>query len=77
MEQEADYTTERRLLDEHPGVREFVESLPEFIRWRAGLSKVDIDDEEFTVVQGDRLMDKHQLIVEWVRLFRPELLGGE
>jgi hypothetical protein len=70
----ADETPESRLLREHPGLREYVEALPAFIQWREVLPKVDVDAEEFAVVGGDRLMDSDQLIVEWVRLFRPGLL---
>jgi hypothetical protein len=74
---DADSTYERRLLDSQPGVREFVQALPEFVQWRARLAKVDVDGEEFAVVGGDRLMDDDQLVVEWSRRFRPSLLKEE
>ena len=71
-------TRESRLLDAHPGLREFVESLPEFRRWRQALPRVVVDDEAFSVVGGDQLKDRDQTIVEWVRRFRPELVeSGE
>jgi hypothetical protein len=72
-----DHTSEHRLLDAHPGVRELVESHPEFKRWRARLPKVDVDGETFTVLGGDRLLDSEQLVVEWARQFQPALLGGK
>lgn len=68
-------TQESRLLDEYPGLREFVESLPEFLQWHQNQPHVEVDDEAFTVVGGDQLKDRDQTIVEWVRRFRPELLN--
>ena len=70
-------TRESRLLAEHPGIRENVESLPEFIAWRNALPMVEVDGEMFYVVGGDQLKDRDQIIVEWVRQFRPDLLKGE
>jgi hypothetical protein len=67
-------TPESRLLDQHPGVRELVESLPEFIAWISALPEVEVDGEIFFVIGGDQLKDRDQVIVEWVRLFRPDLL---
>jgi hypothetical protein len=69
-----DETPESRLLDANPGIREHIRSLPEFLRWRAQVPKVEIDDETFGVIGGDRLMDDDQLMVEWARLFRPGLI---
>ena len=70
-------TPEARLLAEYPGVREDVSSLPEFTRWLDALRVVEIDGEIFNVLGGDQLKDHDQVVVEWVRRFRPELLGGE
>ena len=77
MTNSEDSTYERRLLDSRPGVRRIVQALPEFVQWRVRLAKVDVDGEEFAVVGGDRLMDSDQLVVEWSRRFRPNLLKEE
>jgi len=70
---EKEQTPESSLLDEHPGVRELVESLPMFIAWKRTLPVVDVDGEMFYVMRGDQLMDRDQVIVEWARLYRPDL----
>jgi hypothetical protein len=67
-------TAESRLLDRFPGLRETVESLPEFTAWLERHPPLEVDGEMFRVARGDQLMDRDQLIVEWIRLFRPELL---
>ena len=70
-------TPESRLLNQHPGVRELVESLTEFAAWRSTLPVVEIDGELFHVARGDQLMKRDEIIVEWVRLNRPNLLERE
>jgi hypothetical protein len=72
---ESDQSMESRLLDRHAGVRELVAALPEFIRWRGRLATVVVDDETFYVVGGDMLKDDDQVIVEWTRRFKPDLLS--
>ncbi|KQR77295.1 hypothetical protein ASF98_21345 [Arthrobacter sp. Leaf337] len=72
---EGDQSMENQLLDRHPGVRELVSALPEFIRWRGRLAPVVVDNETFYVVGGDMLKDDDQVIVEWTRRFRPDLLS--
>ena len=67
-------TREAALLDEHPGVRELVGSLPEFNQWRDSLPVVDVDGETFYVIGGDHLKDQDQVYVEWIDQFRPYLL---
>ncbi|WP_314225085.1 hypothetical protein [Streptomyces zaehneri] len=67
-------TWESRLLDRNSGLRESVESLPEFIAWNEGFPLVEVDAESFWIARGDQLMDRDQMIVEWIRLFRPGLL---
>ncbi|MCQ9180990.1 hypothetical protein KMT30_18480 [Streptomyces sp. IBSBF 2953] len=69
-------TRESRLLDRFPGLRESVASLPDFIAWNDGFPLIDVDDESFRVARGDQLMDRDQMMVEWIRLFRPQLLEG-
>jgi hypothetical protein len=67
-------SSESVLLDQHPGVRQVVESLTEFIAWSTALPIVEIDGENFYVGRGDEFMDRDQTIVEWIRLYRPGLL---
>ncbi|MFD9287816.1 hypothetical protein ACFWBV_05780 [Streptomyces sp. NPDC060030] len=67
-------TQESRLLDRFPGLRESVASLPEFTTWNDSFPLVDVDAESFRVARGDQLMDRDQMMVEWIRLFRPQLL---
>ncbi|HEY9598973.1 MAG TPA: hypothetical protein V6C65_15920 [Allocoleopsis sp.] len=74
MQPSTDETPERKLLRQHPGIREFVESLSEYTQWRANLATVSIDAERFFVMGGDQLKDDDQILVEWIRLFRPELI---
>jgi hypothetical protein len=70
-------TPETQLLNQHTGVRELVESLPDFVAWRSTLPAVEIDGELFHVARGDQLMKRDEIIVEWVRLNRPNLLERE
>lgn len=73
---EPDRTEESKLLDRHPGVRESVSSLPEFVEWSSRLPTVVVDDVTYYLRGGDMLKDHDQIIVEWVQRFRPHILGG-
>ncbi|MFD9936728.1 hypothetical protein ACFWZ6_26760 [Streptomyces massasporeus] len=66
-------TQESRMLDRFPGLRDSVASLPEFIAWNDSFPLVEVDAESFRVARGDQLMDRDQMMVEWIRLFRPQL----
>jgi hypothetical protein len=66
-------TPEAVLLDQHPGVRERVAALPDFIAWRDTLPVVEIDGEILYVVGGDQLKDHDQVCVAWINQFRPDL----
>jgi len=68
---------ETALLDRHPGLRERVAGLDEFIAWRAGMPQVEIDGELFHVLGGDQLKDRDQLMVAWINQYRPQLLKGD
>lgn len=70
-------THETALLDRHPGLRERVAALHDFIAWRAGMPQVQIDGEQFHVLGGDQLKDHDQLIVAWINQFRPHLFKGD
>jgi len=73
---EPEQTEESQLLDRHPGVRESVSSLLEFVEWSSRLPTVVVDDVTYYLRGGDMLKDRDQVIVEWVRRFRPHILGG-
>ncbi len=70
-------THEALLLDRHPGLRERVAVLPDFIAWRAGMPQVLIDGEVLHVLGGDQLKDRDQLMVAWINQFKPQLLKGD
>lgn len=58
----------------HPEVREAVMALPEFHDWAASLPSVVVDEDMFYIRGGDMLKDQDQILWEWVREFRPDLL---
>lgn len=70
-------TPEHHLLEDNPGTRELIESLPEFHAWRNALPVVEVDGDTFWVVGGDQLKDNEQVIVAWMRQFRPDILEGD
>jgi hypothetical protein len=70
-------TPEHHLLEDNPGTRELIESLPEFHAWRSALPVVEVDGDTFWVVGGDQLKDNEQVIVAWMRQFRPDILEGD
>jgi hypothetical protein len=72
---EPEQTEESQRLDRHPGVRESVSSLPEFVEWSSRLPTVVVDDVTYYLRGGDMLKDRDQ-IIEWVRRFHPQILGG-
>lgn len=66
-------TREAVILDQHPGLREHVAALPEFVTWRDALPMVLIDGETFYVVGGDQPKDDDQISVAWINQYRPHL----
>jgi hypothetical protein len=60
----------------HPGAREHVTALPDFISWRDALPVVEVDNERLYVIGGDQLKDHDQIIVAWVQQFRPNFFQG-
>ena len=70
-------TPETVLLNRHPGAREHVAALPDFISWRDALPVVEVDNETLYVVGGDQLKDHDQIIVAWLNQFRPNFFKGE
>lgn len=67
-------TPETALLNRHPGAREHVAALPDFISWRDALPVVEVDNERLYVIGGDQLKDHDQIIVAWLNQFRPDFL---
>ena len=67
-------TRETILLDQHPGAREAVAVLPDFIAWCNTLPVVEVDNETLYVIGGDQLKDYDQIIVAWLNQFRPNFL---
>jgi hypothetical protein len=50
--------------------------MPEFMAWIEGLPQVEVDDVTYYVRGGDMLRDFNQVVCEWVRRFRPDLLDA-
>ena len=69
-------TSELALLDRHPGVRERVAAMSDFVAWKDALRVVEVDGETLFVVGGDQLKDLDQVIVAWANQFQPDLFGG-
>jgi hypothetical protein len=74
MQSEENKITALQKLEEFPGIRKIVESIPEYVEWRDRLKMVQVDGEVFFVIGGDQLMDNDEILIEWIRLFRPELI---
>jgi len=67
-------THEARILDDNPEVRAAVTESEEFSAWKENLPTVDVDRVTYYVRGGDMLKDEDQIVLEWARRFRPELL---
>jgi hypothetical protein len=67
-------THEARILDDNPEVRAAVAESEEFSAWKESLPTVDVDRVTYYVRGGDMLKDEDQIVLEWARRFRPELL---
>lgn len=66
-------TPETAILNGHPGVRERVAAMSDFLAWKDALRTVEVDGESLFVVGGDQLKDLDQVIVAWTNQFRPDL----
>jgi hypothetical protein len=66
-------THETTLLNRHPGVRERVATMPDFLAWKDKLPVFEIDGEALFVEGGDQPKDLDQIIVSWTNQFRPDL----
>ncbi len=65
---------EGRLSKKHPYVKEAVDSLAEFQEWVESLPSVVVDDFKYFIRGGDLLRDHDQVLWEWARKNRPDLL---
>jgi len=70
-------TQETALLDRHPGLRERIAAMSDFVAWHAGMPQVLVDGDLYHVLGGDQLKDHDQLMVAWIHQFRPHLLKGD
>lgn len=68
-------TPETDLLNRHPGMRERVAALPDFVSWRDAMPTVEVDGEMFYIVGGDQLRDHDQIVVAWLNQFRSDFFG--
>lgn len=74
---EANLSSEGRASLRHPEVKEAVCSLTEFQEWMEGLPEVVVDEVKYYVRGGDMLKDSDEVLWEWVRKHRPDLIPPE
>jgi hypothetical protein len=77
MAEQDERTYEAQILDNNPRVRAAVSESGEFRAWKQNLPTVDVDEVTYYVRGGDMLKDEDQIILEWARRSRPELLPSE
>lgn len=75
MAQDYNRSVETQMLDSYPAARALIRAEPEFAAWKQSLKKVVIDEETFYVRGGDMLKDEDQILCEWARRHRPDLLA--
>jgi hypothetical protein len=69
----SDQTTEARVLERYPEIREAVMASAKFQQWRDSLPTIEIDGEMFYLAKVDVPEDEAQVIYSWAR--RNGLLG--
>ena len=77
MADQGERTYEARILDDNPEVRSAVSVSEGFRAWKESVATVDVDQVTYYVRGGDMLKDEDQIMLEWARRFRPELLPPE
>jgi len=70
-----DAPPETAFLNRHPGVRERVTAMPDFLAWKDTMRTVEVDGEALFVLGGDQLKDLDQIIVAWTNQYRPDLFN--
>lgn len=76
-EDEANLSNEGRASLRHPEVKEEVCSLTEFQEWFQSLPEVVVDEVKYYVRGGDMLKDTDEVLWEWARKNRPDLIPPE
>ena len=61
----------------HPDVKETVCSLSDFQKWKKSLPEIEVDDVKYYIRGGDMLKDADEVIWEWARKHRPDLIPPE
>ena len=72
--QGSNLSAEGLLSRQHPDVKAAVSALPEFQEWVRTLPQVVVDDVKYYVRGGDMLKDPDQVLWEWARKNRPDLI---
>ena len=67
-------STEGLLSQQHPQVKATVSALPEFQEWVRTLPQVVVDGVKYYIRGGDMLKDSDQVLWEWTRRNRPDLI---
>lgn len=76
-EGDSNLSYEGRALRRHPEVKDAVCSLDEFQEWMRSLPEVVVDEVKYYVRGGDMLKDADQVLWEWTRRNRPDLMPPE
>jgi hypothetical protein len=71
---EANLSREGRASLRHPEVKEAICSLTEFQEWMHQLPEVVVDEVKYYVRGGDMLKDSDEVLWEWARKHRPDLI---
>ncbi|HYN98967.1 MAG TPA: hypothetical protein VEU28_04775 [Actinomycetota bacterium] len=71
---ESNLSIEARASLRYPEVKEAVWSLTQFREWMEALPSVMVDDVKYYVRGGDMLKDSDEVLWEWARKHRPDLI---
>jgi len=63
--------------DRRSEIHREVWALPEFRKWLDSLPQVVVDDVSYYVRGGDMLKDSDEVLMEWARKNRPDLMPPE
>jgi hypothetical protein len=76
-EDESDLSADGRASLRHPEIKEEICSLAEFREWMQSLPEVVVDEVTYYVRGGDMLKDGDEVLWEWARKHRPDLIPPE
>lgn len=71
---ESDLSADARASLRHPEVKDEICALDEFREWMDSLPEVVVDEVRYYVRGGDMLKDSDEVLWEWARKHRPDLL---